>query len=480
MARKKVPSPSEAAAGSKFTADSFQNFTSAVGIGTGNQTDGSRYGFNPISRIRLQLEWAYRGSWLVGRACDCVAQDMTREGVTITSTDHPDQLQRLDKEIARLNIWAQLSDTVKWSRLYGGAVAFMMIDGQDASTPLRLETLQKGQFKGLLPMDRWLLNPSFNDLVDEYGPSFGLPRYYTTVPDMMGMPRIKIHFSRLIRLDGIRLPYWQRITENLWGISVLERLWDRLIAFDSTTTGVAQLVYKAHLRTYAVEGLRDIIAQGGAAMSGLAKQIGMIRQFQTNEGMTLMDAKDKFETHQYAFSGLDSVLIQFGDQLCGALEIPAVRLFGQSPAGFNTGEADLRNYWDSIRQQQVTTLGPGIETVYRVAYISTFGKEPPEVFDINFKPLWNLSTKEKADVAKTGTEAVIGAYEAQIIDRPTAMKELKHLSDETQFFSNIQAEDIEQAEEDPAPTPEALGLTLPEPRNEAAPPAKPANLKSVA
>ncbi|MDI5448925.1 hypothetical protein MJL27_26670, partial [Salmonella enterica subsp. enterica serovar Anatum] len=42
-------------------------------------------------------------------------------------------------------------------------------------------------------------------------------------------------------------------TENEWGMSVVERIWDRLTAFDSATVGAAQLVYKAHLRTYKVE-----------------------------------------------------------------------------------------------------------------------------------------------------------------------------------------------------------------------------------
>src|SRR6185437_7701108 len=152
-----------------------------------------------------------------------------------------------------------------------------------------------------------------------------------------------------IRIDGQDLPYFQRWAENLWGQSVLERLFDRLLAFDSTTQGTAQLVYKAHLRTYKVENLREIIAMGGPALDGLQKQIEFIRSTQTNEGMTLMDTKDEFEAHSYTFSGLDNVLLQFAQQCSGALDIPMVRLFGQSPAGLNaTGESDLRTYYDGI------------------------------------------------------------------------------------------------------------------------------------
>jgi phage-related protein (TIGR01555 family) len=445
------------------TTDSIQNFLTRTGHGTGNLNDGAKYGFNPVTRNRLLMEWTYRGSWIAGRAVDCVAKDMTREGIELKSTVTPDQLQAFDKEISRLQIWKQLCATIKWSRLYGGALAFMMIDGQDQSTPLRIETLRKGQFKGLLPLDRWVVQPSLQNLVSDFGPNYGKPQWYDTLPDTGGMPRMKIHHSRVIRLEGVELPYWQRISENLWGQSVLERLWDRMIAFDSTTAGIAQLVYKAHLRTYKVKGLRDMIAGNQIAMGKLAETINMIRVFQSNEGLTLMDAQDEFETHQYAFGGLDAVLVQMGEQLCGALETPAVRLFGQSPAGFNSGDSDLRNYYDKVKQDQVADLGPGCETLYHVAYVSTFGQAPPKQFELSFKSLWLLSDEQKATVGNQSTAAINTAYESQIIDRATALRELKQQSRVSGLFTNITDEQITEAESDPAPSPGALGLTDPKP-----------------
>jgi len=445
------------------TADSFANFMANVGHGTGNQNDGSHYGFNPVTRNRVQMEWCYRGSWIAGRVVDCVARDMTREGVDIKTSDDPEKIGELKKEFARMRIWDQLCETIKWARLYGGACAFMMIEGQDPSTPLRLETVRKGQFKGLLPLDRWLLQPSLQDLIPDFGSQFGKPKFYQTVPDSMGMPNMTIHHSRMIRVDGVQLPYWQRISENLWGQSVLERMWDRLIMYDSATTGAAQLTYKAHLRVLQVEGLREIIGMGGQAMAGLIQQVNMIKTFQSNEGITLLDAKDKFEVNQYGFGGLDSILIQFGEQLCGAVEIPAVRLFGQSPAGFSSGDSDLRNYYDTIKQNQVSDLGPGVERLYKLGYISVFGTEPPEEFDIEFEHLWQLDELQKSTVTSNTTSAINMAFESQMIDRATAMTELKELSQTVGTFSHIDEKAIKEAESDPAPSAEVLGLVQPRP-----------------
>lgn len=434
-----------------LTGDSIQNLNARVGIGAQNQTNGTTYSIDYISRNRLQLEGVYRSSWIGGAAVDCVAEDMTRAGIEITADElKPDQIEDIHGAFERLNIWGELCDNIKWARLYGGSIAVLLIDGQDMQTPLRLETVQKGQFRGLLVLDRWQIQPSLTNLVKEIGPDLGKPKFYTVLADGAALMGRQVHYSRCIRMEGLTLPYWQRIAENGWGQSVIERLWDRLIAFDSTTQGAAQLVYKAHLRTYKVENLRDIINAGGKVLEGFVKQMEMIRVWQTNEGLTLMDAKDEFETHQYTFSGLDNVLLQFGQQLSGAVNIPLVRLFGQSPAGLNsTGESDIRNYYDQVAKDQDRQLRPGLFKVLNLVVRSELGIEQPRGLQFSFVPLWQLSDLEKATVGQQKTAAIIDAYTEGVIDRATALKELRKLSHVCGLWSHITDELIEEAENDP-------------------------------
>lgn len=430
------------------TVDSFVNFNQKMGIGADNPLSTAAYGFNPITRIRTQLEWIHRGSWLGGVAVDLVADDMTRTGVEINAELNPKHKEKIEEAVVALQVWPRLKETIQWSRLYGGAVAVMMIDGQDYKTPLRLETVGKGDFKGLLVLDRWMVEPSMSDLVTQPGPDLGLPKFYTITADAPALPRIKIHHSRCVRLEGIRLPYWQRVMENLWGISVIERLYDRMVAFDSATTGAAQLVYKAYVRTYAIKGLRDVISAGGEPLNGLVKYVDMMRRFQGLEGMTLIDGDDKMEAMQHsAFGGLSDALMQFGQQLSGALQIPLVRLFGQSPAGLNsTGESDLRMYYDNINKMQESDLRIPITRIYRAIAMSE-GIRLPEGTRINFKSLWQLTDKEKAEIAETVGRAVGAAEEGGLISQQAAMKELQQSSHITGIFTNITDDDIEAAEE---------------------------------
>ncbi|HVI10197.1 MAG TPA: anti-CBASS Acb1 family protein [Candidatus Binatia bacterium] len=435
----------------KFTSDSFQNFVAALGMGTDNIMSASTYGFNPITRIRTLLEWIHRGSWLGGVAIDLVAEDMTRMGVELKGDIEPEQIAAIDEAATAFGTWNHICDTEKWARLYGGGLAVLLIDGQDPSKPLRIETVGKGQYKGLLVLDRWMCEPSLNNLITELGPYLGMPTYYRITAEAPALVGAKVHFSRCLRLEGIRLPYWQRIQENLWGISVLERLYDRMVAFDSATQGAAQLVYKSYLRTYSVENLRELIAAGGKALDKLVGMIQFMRSTQSNEGITLIDAKDKFETFQTsAFSGLNDALMQFGQQLAGALQIPLVRLFGQSPAGFSTGETDLRSYYDSINQRQNSQLKVPVTTIYRCIAQSE-GIALDEGFAIAFRPLWQLTEEQKGTVATSTTDAIMKPHEAGLISDQTALRELKQASQISGVFTNITREEIEAASDVPVP-----------------------------
>lgn len=433
------------------TADSFVNFSARLGIGAGNLMDSGGYDFNFITRQRTGLEAAYRGSWVVGAAVDHAAEDMTTAGITLATTMDPDQVDEVGAAMRDLQIGERMSSACKWGRLYGGAIALIMIDGQDMASPLDLETVKEGAFKGLYVLDRWMLNPVMSDLIQDLGPDLGMPEYYTVVAaNQLGIPAWKLHHTRCLRFDGVELPYQQKVQENLWSMSVIERIFDRLQAFDSTTAGAAQLVFKAYLRNWKIPQLRDLIATGGVALEALMKQVDFVRMFQSSEGITLLDGEDEFEALTYTFTGLDQVMLQFGQQLAGAIEEPMVRLFGQSPAGLNsTGEADLRTYYDNIRKRQEKQMRRPYTVVLDVLSRSIFGKKPPKGFTFEFTPLWQMTAEQKSKIANEGTQAIVGAYDAGITDRATALKELKALAPVTGMWSNVDDKAIKEAEEDP-------------------------------
>jgi len=467
------------------TGDSYQNFMASVGIGTENLSSSSTYGFNPITRERTLLEWMYRSSWICGVAVDSVADDMTKMGIDWAGQVPPEDSEKLIRCFQDFGVWSQLNDLIKWGRLYGGAICVIEVAGQDPAQPLRLETVGRNAFRGLTPMDRWMVEPSLSDLVqeEESRTERGLPRFYRVTADAPAYPKQMIHYSRIFRYEGYALPYWQKIAENLWGMSIFERLYDRLVAFDSATQGVAQLIYRAYLRWVKIRGLREMITVGGTEMTKILNQINMIRYFQSNEGITLLDGDDEFGTTTYAFAGLEEALMQFGQQLSGALQIPLVRLFGQSPAGLNsTGESDLRMYYDGIHQQQELRLRRPIELCAKVIARSE-GIVLPEDATFTFEPLWQLLPKEKADLAETVTRTVLSAEELGIVGRKRALEEMRNSAQQTGIWSTISDEEIQAAEDDDEMNKlnEAMGMMgqPPQPGEEGAPGGAGGNITSM-
>jgi phage-related protein (TIGR01555 family) len=442
------------------TTDSFANLAARIGNSLDssgnplNQLSGGSYQLNPISRLRILLDYAYRSSWVVRAAVDIIPEDMTREGVDFDSSLPPNVLEELTESLNNLGIWGEIQNGLKWGRLYGGCVCFMMIDGQDPTTPLNLDTIGKGQFLGLFTADRWMVTPTLQDLVTEPGPYMGLPRFYDVVTDGNGTPKMRMHYTRCLRFQGDSLPYYQRQAENMWALSILESLYDRLMAYDSTTMGAAQLVFKAHLRTYKLENFRELVAEGGDMLEQVMQQIAMIRMFQSIEGMTVVDAKDELEVNTYQFSGLPDMMVQFGVQISGACRIPMVRLFGQSAPGMNsTGEADLKNYYDGVHSQREKVLRSPLTTLFTVMLRSLTGRSPPKGFHWHFPPLWQLSNEEKSEIDAKDVTAVTSLFTAGLISAQVALTELRTRGRITDRWQSL-TDEVIKAADDEIPVPD--------------------------
>jgi phage-related protein (TIGR01555 family) len=463
------------------TRDSFQNFALGLGIGTNNASSANTYGFHPISRERTKLEWMYRGTWLAGAGVDIIADDMTREGVEVTGKLKPDDISAIEELATTLRIWPRIGQTVKWSRLYGGCIAVLLIDGQDYSKPLRIETVGPNQFQGVMVLDRWMVYPSLEDLVTEVGPNMGLPKFYTVeglAPALRGQ---KIHYSRCLRLVGDELPYWQALSENMWGMSVLERPFSIISQFDAATAGVSQLVQKAYLRYLKVDRYREILggAGGAQAFKGLTEMVQQMRYMASNEGISILDSKDDVANAQVtAFSGIAEAMLQIVQQISGDWQIPLVRLLGQSPSGLNSsGDSEMKTYAGGIGQRQ-QYIKPMVTLIYR-CIAQSLRLDVGQGFGITFRPLWQMDEPAKAEVASKDTATVMEVQSSGLISDQTALRELQSIGKRTGRWNSITDEEVDAASDEIAPKGEPLDGpplpdavkpdAVPEPTNEDAP-----------
>jgi phage-related protein (TIGR01555 family) len=401
------------------------------------------------------MEWIYRVSWLGRMAVDAIADDMTREGIELNAVTPPEDIERIEAAFDTLQLWEGANATTKWGRLYGGAIGVYLIDGQPLHTPLRLETVAPGRFKGILALNRWQVEPSLEDLVTDLGPNLGLPKYYRVLSNAPALRGKTIHHSRVFRIIGAELPYQQAVNENLWGCSVYEQVYDRMIAFDSGTMGAAQLLHKAHLRTVKIDGYRDLLASGGQFLSAFNMMMAQLRAGQTSEGLTILDSKDEFVPHNISISsGIPETLLQLIQQVSGAIETPLVRLLGQSPAGLNaTGDSDWRNYYDGIKKRQKRVLNAPVKTIVQLVAQNEKIKLPKN-WGFTFRSLWQMTDKEKGEINERDTLTVLEAMDRGLIGKATALREVKENGRAVGRWTNITDEMITEAENEPPPIPE--------------------------
>ena len=389
------------------------------------------------------LTVTYRENWLAKRIIDMPSEDMTRAWYTLATALPENALHDIHALEAEHSVQQELTNAIRYARLYGGSIALIVIRGEEEilDQPLDTDSLLPGCFQGLLVIDRSQgIEPSLELVSDLDDPDFGLPMYYTVNLEWrveseewrangsaaIQYQQVKIHHSRVLRFIGRELPYLETVAENYWGASELEHLWDELQKRSATSANIAQLIFQANITTLKMGDLGTHLAFGDDDMRNtLMQALQNENRLRTSYGLQLMSANDSLETHAYTFSGLSDIYEAFMMDMAGAAEIPATKLFGRSPQGMNsTGEADLRNYYDMIAQLQQRLLRPALERLLPILAISCWGFAPEDM-EIVFNPVMTTSDTERAELTEKLTADVFKGYEIGLLTKEQALTELK-------------------------------------------------------
>lgn len=440
------------------TQDAFMNLLARLGVGTTSQLEGTEYPLTRLSRNYQLMNSLYRSHWIIRRIIDVIPEDMCKNWFTITSQLEPAQIDKFNK--INRKIKRKILDALKWGRLYGGAVAIMLIKGHGdkMEEPLDLDDIYPDDFKGLKVYDRWSgVSPGLDLIKDICEDEYGLPEFYQITTDD---GTLKVHHSRVLRFTGRDLPHWEKVAEQHWGASEVEHVYDDLKKRDNTSWNIANLVFLANLRVLKMGDMGEMLSVGNEKVQeDMYNTLQAQNWLMNNQGMYLLGKEDGFETYQYNFSGLSDIYENFMLDISGAAEIPATKLFGRAPAGMNsTGESDLKNYYETIEQKQEADLRPIIDKLLPVMCMSLFGAIPDDI-DYKFNPISRATDDEKVDLGSKHTTAIIEAYNASLVSQKTAMMELRQLEEKTGMWSNITDEDIDAADDSISPPIE--GMTIP-------------------
>ena len=398
--------------------DGYANAMASLGAASPVMSSGTFVRSGLTSQTE-ELAIAYRECAIAKRIIDMPSEDMTRAWYTLSSAriDETD-INNLRELETRHSIKQEVTNGIRWGRLFGGAIAIMVLLGEEErmDQPLMLDSLNPGCFKGVYVADLTQgITPTLELEEDLNDPDYGLPKYYDVDMELGEMRSVRIHHSRVLRFAGRELPHTETVRNCYWGASELEHPWDEIRRYLSTCENIGQLVFQANLITLKIGNLGSDLAYGSDRLRKSVEHAAQEQnRMRTSFGVQILGAEDSMENHAYNFGGLAEIKESFMLDVAGAAEIPATKLFGRSPQGMNaTGKEDLRNYYDMIAQQQERVLRPVLEKLIPVMAASCWGFVPDDL-KIVFNPVMTIDPEESARISRANTDEVIALVNSGI------------------------------------------------------------------
>lgn len=364
------------------------------------------------------LTTMYDTDSLVASIVDGIPEDGMRNGWLYKN----DEDQKIEKECKRLKLSSKVEEAWKLARLYRGAIIVMVTKEGLLEDPLPAN----GNITQLRVYSAARLQMDSNQIVIEpSSPYFEDVEWFRVIPKSGG-DNFKVHRSRCLVFKGVFTPDYlssfYTISHTYFGLSVIQKLWERIKYLGSSEQGVATMMSELSVGKYKLPTLSSILAQNKATA---VKQI-MTRLEAMNMSKSIINAvilgKDEDWTRDTLnLTGVSDILDRQMTAVSAGAKMPATKLFGRSPAGMNaTGESDTRNYYDQVRSSLENYIRPEIEKVIQYVGVAQYKGSPDQYGIEDFNSLWQPTEKEKAEIMNIESQAYekyvnMGVVDAQYV-----------------------------------------------------------------
>lgn len=390
----------------KESFDGWANAVTGVGMESQDKRLSARANWQRLSPEFL--ENLYGGDEIASRIVDLIPDEAMRKGWEFVGID-PEQVVQVESICESMNVHGVVDEAWKMARLYGGALIYMVAEG-DPGAPL-----QEGErIKALHVLTRNDVHIQSSDVESSFASkNWSRPNFYRLNlqmgADFKGYP---IHWSRLIRFDGHTLPRRTYIRNNYWHDSVLQRLYNAIRNFQISHDAAALILQDFNVGVYKMKGLASLIASGREDL--VRQRLELINFGKSVIRSMILDDEEDFQDVSRNVSGMAELLVKIGERLVAATDIPHTKLLGESPDGSNaTGNSTTNSWYNFIEAEQENYLRPKLTDLF-----SKILPPMPKEFSFKFKTLWQLDDNELADIRLKQSQV-----DATYIDRGVLLPE---------------------------------------------------------
>jgi uncharacterized protein len=429
----------------EIKADGWLNVLTGLGICGRDKKQNGTFAITNIFN-RSELDMMYRSDGVLRLVIDLFAQEMIRQGWELEG----DAEGKIIGKLEELNCNRAMTDLIKWARLYGGGICIMGIDdGLPLDQPVDEAGLRDVQW--LRVFDRYQAysrDGTFES--DLNSPNYGFPNVYTVNDNRTGAVFF-VHYSRILRMDwNILPPRWQNFNQG-WGDPLVQTVYEELRNYSTAFSNTATIFEDFVNSVLYIPNLAQIMASQ-CGDDTVMKRLNILNLTKSNTNTAILDANERYEKVTTNVTGLSDLLDRFMLALSAVTRIPVSLLFGRSAAGLNaTGDNDVRNFYDAIKQEQESKLRGVLEKLVRYIMISKDGPfegKEPDNWSIQFVPLWQNTEEQDAITRKLVAETDAVYIDRGVLD-PSEVAVSRFGGNKWSMNTEIDIEARENASDDP-------------------------------
>jgi phage-related protein (TIGR01555 family) len=345
----------------------------------------------------------YVGNGLTRRFIDLLADDMTRQWVTIPEDTEGKALNYMKN----LRVKFEIKKALRAAKLFGGSIIFMVIeDGLEPDEPVNINNIKSIKKLKFFSRKHVVIDQQ-NYYTDPTSEKFGDPEYFTIYSEG-GMP-VTVHESRCLVFQGEYYPCdelgLQPNYEKYWGLSTLQALHEIFENYGLALEALLKVFQKFNIDTLKIKNLMQLLSSpdGQKQLEARAQIFDLAKSVSTT---LVLDSEESFEVIAQSLTGAADAFTKIQETVAAMTGVPSNILMGTAIKGLNAnGNGEMRIYYDKIRSDQEEELIPQLE--YLVELIS-YSKDAKLTFEQEYNvipnSLWQQTDEEKVEMRRKQAE----------------------------------------------------------------------------
>ena len=319
----------------------------------------------------------------------------------------------LEKRLKKLGFFEALRELINTSLIYGGAFLFIDVDTQDLSEPIYLkkEIFTQNKIKALRVVPPYLCGACEVETANPLNKDFMKPMKWVVSGN-----RQAVHYTRLLGLSIFEAPLMLKPLYNFLGISLCQFMKNYVSSADIARQSLSDMLLRFKSEIIKSDLIKinpqEAIARGKA-----------INKLKNNNALILLTKDEDYIQSITPLSGLDKLIAQLQENVAVSARMPAVKLLGLTPSGFNaTGDFDLNSYYDEIMSLQNAIIKPLIERVLKMLCLEFNSDVMPSY---EFEPLGKVTKLDEANITNLQADFINKLIQSGVITQEQGFNYLK-------------------------------------------------------